>query len=63
MPGPCISELSRREIAARLGQLYRLARLLRRLLRLLDEADQLGLPLVTANCLTTHQTSKGADRG
>ena len=50
------------DVAARLGETYRRARLLRRLLKLLDEAQRLDLPLTTALQLpaVTPDSTKGA---
>ena len=62
---PISIPLERRAVADRLGCLYRHGRLLRRLLRLLEEADRLGLPLTTADRLPAPDTTqpKGAGRG
>jgi hypothetical protein len=45
------NQLVRRSLSDRLGHLYRQGRVLRRLMRLLDDADRLGLPLTTAEHL------------
>lgn len=55
---PSPNQLARSVVSERLGRLYRHGRLLRRLLRLLEDADRLGLHLTTADRLLTVAASE-----
>lgn len=56
---PNENHLSRKAVTLRLSLAYRHARLLRRLLKLIEQAEEQGLPLVTADQLPMSADAKG----